>query len=584
MKARIVTCVSMVVLACARSEAQGCATQQVSFAPGGAAFDGRSERPVLSGDARWMAFANSASNNGFGAPRNQVYLLERATGALDLVSRSSAGTPGTHDVGVGLQYTGALGVSHDGRFVLFFSDSGDLVAGDTNNPPPGGLAYLGLDVFLRDRLTGQTITPNRTSNGTTGQGPSIYGAMTTDARWIVFTTFNALSPADLNNEADAYLFDRVGASTTWVGLTSTGAAPNAGVAVADISDDGRYVLLTTAATNMVAGDVNGKQDAFVRDLVSGSVELVSVDSLGVQGNEISGGRALSPDGRFVLFSSPSTNWLNEPFPLWDHFLRDRWTGATTLVSARENGAPVNGVEGASALSADGRFVLFESDVPGVVAIDVYQKSDVFLRDTSTSTTTLVSATPGGGISAAHSHAGDLGADGRTLAFSSRSALLTNPGISNGVEDVFLRACTPALPTVYCIATPTSTGCAPSIAAVGTPSASAASGFDVALAPTRNQTAGLLFYGLSGSAFAPLSGRWLCVRQPLARTTLQSSGGSPAGDDCTGALHYDFNARIASGVDPALAAGVEVRAQYWTRDGGAPAGVHLSNALSFSILP
>ena len=114
--------------------------------------------------------------------------------------------------------------------------------------------------------------------------------------------------------------------------------------------------------------------------------------------------------------------------------------------------------------------------------------------------------------------------------------------------------------------------------------SAGSGFDVALSATRNQKPALLFYGTAGSTLAPFLGQWMCVRDPRKRTAVQSTGGSPAGDDCTGSAHFDFNARIASGVDPALVAGAEVWAQYWTRDAGAAFGTHLSNALSFSIGP
>jgi hypothetical protein len=162
--------------------------------------------------------------------------------------------------------------------------------------------------------------------------------------------------------------------------------------------------------------------------------------------------------------------------------------------------------------------------------------------------------------------------------------LTNPPITNNVPDIFLRECVPGAPTVYCIAPPTSNGCAAAISSTGAPSASAGTGFDIALNSAPNQRAGLLFYGVNGSTLAPFYGNWLCVAPPLTRTSLQSSGGSASGNDCTGAFDVDFNTRIASAVDPALTAGREVWAQYWMRDGGALNGTHMSNAIFFAIGP
>ncbi len=568
----------------AHASAQNCVTEQLTFAPGGASLDNDSERPVLSADGRFVAFVSAATNTGHVAMYGQVYLLDRANGVLDLVSQSSGGVASTHAQGVGWQYTSALRVSQSGRFVLFMSDAGNLVANDTNTPPPQGVPSTGLDVFLRDRVTGQTITPNRMPDGTTGQGASTGGAMTSDARWITFATANRLVAADTNDLADVYLFERASGATTWIGLTSSGEGPELAVMVNAISDDGRFVVLTTPASKMVDGDTNGWSDVFVRDLASGAVERISVDSSGVQGNRSSRGVAISPDGRFVLFVSDASNWAGHVYPAPDLYVRDRANATTLLVSVREDGTPVFDAGGASAMSADARFIVFESDALGVLDDDPFVKSDVFLRDTWQSKTTLVSATPSGDFSAAHSNGAGISADGRVLVFSSKSGVLTNPGIGNQVEDIFVRDCTPDVPTVYCVAAPMGIGCTPTIGAFGVPSASAGSGFDVALAPARNRQAGILFYGVSGATLAPLAQQWLCVAAPIVRTPLQDSGGSSVGDDCTGVLHVDFNARIASGVDPALASGVEVRAQYWTRDAGSATGTYLSNALWFAIRP
>jgi hypothetical protein len=77
---------------------------------------------------------------------------------------------------------------------------------------------------------------------------------------------------------------------------------------------------------------------------------------------------------------------------------------------------------------------------------------------------------------------------------------------------------------------------------------------------------------------------LCVAAPTTRTAVQSSGGSTSGADCTGVFALDFNARIQSGVDPALSLGAEVYCQYWSRDPQSPSTTSLTNALRFLVQP
>ncbi|MFM7296108.1 MAG: DNRLRE domain-containing protein [Planctomycetota bacterium] len=145
--------------------------------------------------------------------------------------------------------------------------------------------------------------------------------------------------------------------------------------------------------------------------------------------------------------------------------------------------------------------------------------------------------------------------------------------------------TPPAPTPYCTAKVNSLGCVPAIGSSGTADFNAGSGFPITLSNTLNQKSGLLFYGTLGPAAAPFQGGTMCVQSPVLRTTAQNSGGSatPA-NDCSGSFSYDFNVRIASGVDPLLTVGRLVCAQYWSRDPAATFTTNLSNALRFYIYP
>ena len=158
-----------------------------------------------------------------------------------------------------------------------------------------------------------------------------------------------------------------------------------------------------------------------------------------------------------------------------------------------------------------------------------------------------------------------------------------PGDSNGVKDIFVRSQRPPLPTVYCTTQTNSQGCTPAIFSNGVPSASLGSGFWINATDVLNQRSGLLFYGF-GSATIAFHGGTLCLAPPLRRTAVQHSGGNPPPADCSGSFTFDFNAHVASGVDPALVAGSRVDAQYWSRDPQAASGTNLTDAIEFWVCP
>jgi hypothetical protein len=153
------------------------------------------------------------------------------------------------------------------------------------------------------------------------------------------------------------------------------------------------------------------------------------------------------------------------------------------------------------------------------------------------------------------------------------------GANSGVVHVYtvVRA-----PRVYCESEPNSLGCTPAIGWSGIASASSPQAFAIGATNLLNSKSGLLFYGFKPRQ-TPFQGGAMCVVAPTTRTPLQSSGGStPPAQDCSGALSFDFNARIQSGVDPRLTVGAEVFAQYWSRDPADASHTNLSNALAFHV--
>ena len=139
------------------------------------------------------------------------------------------------------------------------------------------------------------------------------------------------------------------------------------------------------------------------------------------------------------------------------------------------------------------------------------------------------------------------------------------------------------PQTYCTAKTNSLGCVPTIGTSGSPSYTNSAPFTVSATNELNLKNGLLYYGFAPLA-APFQGGIKCVASPTVRTTVQFSGGSPSGNDCTGVYSFDFNAWIQTYADPSLVPGEEVFCQYWSRDPASFGNTNLTDAARFSVCP
>jgi len=165
-----------------------------------------------------------------------------------------------------------------------------------------------------------------------------------------------------------------------VSISSAGVEANANSLGPAISADGRYVAFGSRATNLVANDTNGTTDIFVHDRVTDKTERVSRSSAGVEGIGGSSRPAISADGRYVAFESYATNLVaSDTNFLGDVFVRDRATDRTKRVSLDSAGREGDSVSFDPAISADGRYVAFESYATNLVASDTNGTRDVFRR-------------------------------------------------------------------------------------------------------------------------------------------------------------------------------------------------------------
>jgi hypothetical protein len=185
-----------------------------------------------------------------------------------------------------------------------------------------------------------------------------------------------LVAGDVNNVADVFV--RSGTTTYRVSVGPGDVGGNGASTDPQVSGDGSVVAFVSEANNLVAGDTNGVADVFVADLVTGTVSRVSLGSGAAQANGASSEPAVSADGRYVVFTSQATNLVaGDTNGVSDVFVHDRVAGTTTRASVTGGGAQANGASRAGAISPSGNWVAFESDATNLVGGDTNNRTDVF---------------------------------------------------------------------------------------------------------------------------------------------------------------------------------------------------------------
>jgi Tol biopolymer transport system component len=287
--------------------------------------------PALSADGRFVAFVSSATNLVAGDTNgvDDVFVTDMRTGH---VSRVSGGNGPAF---------GSPAISADGRYVAFRSEASTLVEGDTN-----GVA----DVFLADRSSGKVTRVSTSATGAQADKLVHPGlAMSADGRLVVFpSAATNLVPDDTNGSVDMFVKDVVSGAVERVNVSATGAQtssytlmpaitpdgtrvntrPDGTVANAQpyqpaVSANGRFVVFSSLASNLVRRDNNNVDDVFLKDMSTGAVTRLS-ERFGRQGNNFSVAPSISADGRSVVFATLATNLSPaDPTPSSELLLHNR---------------------------------------------------------------------------------------------------------------------------------------------------------------------------------------------------------------------------------------------------------------------
>jgi Tol biopolymer transport system component len=316
-----------------------------------------------------VAFSSDSTNlvpsdtNGV----SDIFVRDTVAGTTARVSIATGGTEANGS-------SGNPSIGGDGHYVAFTSGASNLVIGDTNSSG---------DVFLRDTETGTTSLVSVATDGTAGDGSSYTPSMSADGHRVAFySDASNLVAGDTNGYPDVFVLDTVTGTTILVSVGIGGAPGNLPSMVPFISADGRHVTFGSFASNLVAGDTNGTNDVFVRDLVTGSTALVDASAFGfpVPPNLPSYPSAISADGRYVAFYSTSAVLtLGDTNNTGDAFIRDTLVGTSRRVSMSTDGKEGKDYSFAPSISADGRWVAFTSSATNLVAADTNGEDDIFLR-------------------------------------------------------------------------------------------------------------------------------------------------------------------------------------------------------------
>jgi hypothetical protein len=395
------------------------------------------QAPVISANGQYLVFRK----------HENVFIRDLFTGETSYISVSSEAVVG-NDYSA---FRDSIAISADGRFVAFGSDATNLVPNDTNGE---------LDLFLRDTVEGTTslISIDPDGNGIPANflNTSFRPSISADGRFVAFQIIPD------NGVGSGAIFVRdVESNTTELISVSSDGVPADGGSSPSISADGRFVAFFSLADNLVPEDrFDSDFDVFVRDRQNQTTIRASVNSQGQKGSGVSENEDLpreseatdpvmSPDGSYVVFQSSYTNLVpNDTNGFSDIFKHDLETGETTRISVDSNGNQANGGNllgfSKSAISADGRYIVFQSGANNLVEGDTNNATDVFVRDTVEETTTRVSVNAdgeepvGGGsiFDGTKSVGGTISGDGRYIVFMSNGNNMNDEGIDNDL--IYLR--------------------------------------------------------------------------------------------------------------------------------------------------
>jgi len=413
----------------------------------------------ISPSGRYVAFESDANNlvaGDLNTVGHDIFVRDMDKHVTYLINVNQAG----HNVKGADNYIRESDQT-DGRFItdngfIVFESNASLVSNDTNGQR---------DVYVRDFVHRKTYLANQNDAGQAGQGPSDHGVLIANGRFVAFeSSARNLTPNDVNFNPKIFRRDLAAGGKTVVVSNNdlqNGSLESGGSFLPQISANGQVIAFESFRRLSSADADNANRDVYVRNMAKATPDLVSINSAGGAANSTSFDPNISNDGRFVVFESLASNLTttdhdpSDPNSLVnldnkDVFERNLVTGATTLVSFKFDGSrDAFGESRNITVSANGRFVAWESQSLNLVkgfkdgSPGNQFAFDIFRRDMVTKKTTLVNAKLGTTTVSSNEGANFpvISDDGRYITFHSTSVNLvrrdTNSGNGGRQTDVFV---------------------------------------------------------------------------------------------------------------------------------------------------
>lgn len=393
--------------------------------------DGASVLLSVSADGRYTLFHSCSNNLVVGMfPDLNCDVLRRdwLTGeTLSLASRPYTNSQGQSGF-IGQANTPQGGMSADGRIVVFVSGEEYVVPGDTNYE---------LDIFIRDTETNE-ITRITRQDGTEFDRGAYKPKISADGSFILFASQSTNIDLGPRWNEDLYLYERATGEITRITTRQVSDGydePRNTV----ISDNGRFILFNSYDNNFVAGLPNdGLKRVYLFDRLTESYQVI-----GPGDNNFADPADITPDGRYILIGYEPEAILPDITANEQVFVYDTTTATFTLISKNENGQPMDSPGGGSAISDDGRYVVFHSEATNLVPGYSEWLTRLYLADRQDGSLQVISsgqsgedANGGVGPYSESPYLVSMSPDGRYIGFTSYASNLT-ANDTNGASDAFV---------------------------------------------------------------------------------------------------------------------------------------------------
>lgn len=401
---------------------------------------------VISLNGRFVAFESDSTDlvTGFTDTNSgqDIFVRDLINETTELASYNDDGTA------TGTVYSNIEAISSNGRYVLFTNRDSMDIAGVTDGNGDFDLFRRDMDQETTQLININTTGTASSNEKVDSRG---YSRMSDSANFVVFTSrASDLTANDENNDDDVFLRNIAAETTTLISVDTGGESSTTGGSDSGrISADGQFIGFNSTATDLVTGitDAASFSDVFLRDIGSSSTELVSINSASTgPGNGYSYIKRVSQNGRYVLFSSTATDLvagITDANGVDDIFLRDMVTGTTELVSINADGTDtINGQSEGATMSGNGRYIVFASrgsDVIEGFTDNNGTDRDGYLRDMKTGESFLVSRSTSGATDSGNGHVGRIIINREGSAVAWHSAATDHvEGVtdSNDLRDVF----------------------------------------------------------------------------------------------------------------------------------------------------